>query len=184
MARIDGPGAAILAGIVALAVACSIPQPAAQAAPAAPAAPEGLAGEDGPGGASSTRVVAAGAQLDTLDHDWREVFPVAVEQLEEDRWEIQRADTARRRIVTRWKEIDHMLARLALGDVMARCVVDLEPLGPNRTVVRVRGGLASAEDLRGNPMFGPAQGAYRKAARKYVARVRGELERRSATATR
>jgi hypothetical protein len=77
-----------------------------------------------------------------------------------------------------------MLTRLALGDVQARCVVDLAPLPGGRTIVRMRGGLASAEDLEAKPVWGTAQATYRKAARKYLAGVRRDLERTTATAAR
>lgn len=160
-------GAAILAGIVGLAAACL-----AGPAPA----------DDGPAG--GMRVFSSGVQSDTLDADWREVFPIAVARLEHDDWAIERADTSARQVVTRWKPIDHALTRLALGDVQARCVVDLAPLKGGRTVIRMRGGLASASDLEANPVWGAAQGAYRKAARKYLAGVRGAVERSSATALR
>jgi len=170
-----GRSAAILAGVTVLVAACLAGRPAAPAA--------GPAGDDAPRtGGSELRVFSSGIQSDTLDADWREIFPIAVARLEHDDWDIQRADTAARRVVTRWKPMDHMLTRLALGDVQARCVVDLAPLSGGRTVIRMRGGLASAENLEAKPVWGTAQAAYRKAARKYLAGVRRELERSTATA--
>ena len=139
-------------------------------------------GDDPPAGGPARKVYPSGVQADTLDAAWREVLPVAIERLEEDDWTIERSDVAKRQVVTRWKPIDHMLTRLALGDVLARCVVDLTPLSDGRTVVRIRGGLASTENLAAKPVWGAAQTAYRKAARKYLAGVRAEVERQSATA--
>jgi hypothetical protein len=168
-ARLFGrPGAATPPGIVALFVLLF-----------------GTGGGDAlPAGAEEGRkVYASGVQADTLDASWRDVFPVTVTRLERDDWTVERADTAARQVVTRWKTMDHMLTRLALGDVLARCVVDLTPLADGRTVVRIRGGLASGDDLRSKPAWGAAQAAYRKAARKYLAGVRGEVERASATAS-
>jgi hypothetical protein len=173
-ARIGGRRVATLVGIATLAAACCALEPGTL-----------LAGPSAvPARTSERRVFPSGVQADTLDYDWREVYPVAIGQLEKDGWAIQRADTASRCIVTRWKPIDHVLTRLAFGDVMARCAVDLSPLPGGRTVVRMRGGLASTDDLGANPVFGTALAAYRKAARKYMTQVRGTLERSSATAAR
>src|SRR5438128_4446484 len=55
----------------------------------APARPAG-GGTDRP----CAKVAFAGANRDTLPYDWRDVYPVAVEQLADADWTIQRADTA------------------------------------------------------------------------------------------
>lgn len=176
VARLQGGrSAATLAGIASLVAACAAGGPAAPEASPADGDAQIARG-------SQLRVFSSGVQADTLDGDWREIFPIAVARLEHDDWDIQRADTAARQVVTRWKPMDHMLARLALGDVRARCVVDLAPMPGGRTVVRMRGGLASAENLEAKPVWGTAQAAYRKAARKYLAGVRREFERSTATA--
>jgi hypothetical protein len=146
-----------------------------------PGGPGAAWAADGPPG---RRVFPSGVQADTLDAAWRDIFPIALARLEHDQWQIERADTASRQVVTRWKPIDHVLTRLAFGDVMARCAVDLTPLAGGRTIIRMRGGLASADDLAASPVWGAAQAAYRKAARKYLAGVRGDLERLSTTAAR
>src|SRR5690349_13186619 len=86
-------------------------------------------------------VVLAGASSDTLDYDRRDVLPVAIEKLESDDWTIQRVDSTNGRIVTHWKPLKHVLARLLLGQVMARCVVDLVPLPDGRTALTIQGGL-------------------------------------------
>ena len=173
VARNGGRKAAILLRITVLVAACFALEPgAAWAGPEAADAPPGR------------RVFSSGVLADTLEVAWRTVFPVAVARLEQDKWQIERADPKTRQVVTRWKPIDHALTRLAFGDVMARCVVDLTPLGDDRTIIRMRGGLASEADLEASPVWGAAQGAYKKAARKYLAGVRAELERTSATAAR
>jgi hypothetical protein len=174
VARIDGGrNVAVLLGIATLAAACFVVEPG-------PA----WAGPDAADGPPGRRVFSSGVLADTLDVEWRTAFPVAVARLAQDKWQIERADTKARQVVTRWKPIDHVLTRLAFGDVMARCVVDLTPLADGRTIIRMRGGLASADDLEASPVWGAAQAAYKKAARKYLAGVRGELERTSATAAR
>lgn len=124
-----------------------------------------------------SHVVMAGGAQDTLAHGWRQVFPVAIAELERNHWVIQRADSTAPslRLVTRWKPLKHMLARIFLGDVKARCVVDFEPLPDGRTVVRMQGGLASAEDIEGNPGYPAAQSTYRRAAEKWLAGVRQAL---------
>jgi hypothetical protein len=130
---------------------------------------------------SPRHVVLAGAAHDTLDGTWSEVLPVAIEELEKNEWVIQRMDTtsATRRLVTRWKPLKHMLARVFLGNVQARCVIDLEPVdGGARTVVTMQGGLASNEDLEGNPGFPAAVATYRRAAEKWLAGVRAGLAAR------
>lgn len=137
-------------------------------------------GDAAAGGSSGPRhgrsVHHAGARSDTLDHPWREVLPVAIDQLKKDDWQIQRADTAAGRIVSRWKPLKHLLARLFLGGVMARVVVDVTPLGPSRTAVTIRGGLASDDDLEANPGFHTAQSAYMGAAKRWLERVRRALD--------
>jgi len=127
----------------------------------------------------ATRVVLAGANRDTLGYDWHDALPVAVEELEKDEWTIQRTDTAGGRIVTHWKPLKHVLARLVLGRVMARIVVDLVPLPDGRTQVTLRGGLASAEDLEGNPAYGAAVAVYQHSAERWMGRVKQNLDARA-----
>ena len=126
------------------------------------------------------KVHAASAQTDTLDVPWREVYQVAMSELEKNDWTIQRADTGQRQFVTHWKKFDHPLSKLVFGELYARCVVDVIPLSESRTELRFRGGLAGPPDLDRNPAFGSAQGAYRRAAERWVQRVRATL---AATAT-
>lgn len=126
-------------------------------------------------------VVVAGAASDTLAWDMEQVLPVAIAELEKNDWVIQRADSAEgsHRIVTRWKPLRHALARALLDGVLARCVVDLEPMPGNRTLVTIQGGLASKTDLEDSPAFPVAQTTYRAAAERWLSRVEGTLEARS-----
>jgi hypothetical protein len=159
---------AVLLGTAGLGVALALP-----VAPGAAWADEAAAG-------GRMRSFSAGASADTLDYGWRDVFPEALEQLEANRWTIDRADTASRRIVTAWKSIDHVLVRAFLPDVQARCVVDVLPLPDGRSVITVRGGLASREDLDSNPGLPAALTVFRGAADRWVGRVRKALAKHEA----
>ena len=130
-----------------------------------------------------SHVVIAGAASDTLAWNLDEVLPVAIAELEKDDWTIQRADSAAgsHRIVTRWKPLKHALARALLEGVMARCVVDVQPIPGNRTLVRIQGGLASKDDLEGSPAFPVARNTYRAAAERWLSRVEGTLEARESS---
>jgi hypothetical protein len=134
------------------------------------------------GADAAPHVVLAGAASDTLAWELDRVLPVAVAQLQRDDWTIQRADTAAgaHRLVTRWKPIKHVLARVFLDDVLARCVVDLAPVPGGRTLVTIQGGLASNGDLEASPAFPAAQISYRRAAERWLARVQGALSAQSA----
>jgi hypothetical protein len=134
-------------------------------------------------GATAPHVVLAGAARDTLAYDWQEVLPVAISELEKNHWTIQRADTtsSTRRLVTRWKPLKHVLARVFLGDVLARCVVDLEPLAGGGTVVTIQGGLSSSEDMERSPAFPAALSTYRRAAEKWLVGVNDALAARGRT---
>ena len=127
-----------------------------------------------------SHVVVAGAASDTLAWNLDAVLPVAIQELEKNEWIIQRADSSAgsHRIVTRWKPLKHVLARALLEGVMARCVVDLEPVPGNRTLVRIQGGLASKDDLEGSPAFAVAQSTYKAAAERWLSRVEGTLTAR------
>jgi len=149
-----------------------------------------LAGVSTPAGAAPDtapprgKVVVAGAARDTLPYGWQDVLPVAIGQLEFNNWTIQRAETLTapgedpgQRLVTRWKPLKHVLARAFFGDLRARCVVDLIPVG-SRTVVTIQGGLTSAEDVEASPGFPLAQTTYKKAAEKWLVGVQNELASR------
>jgi len=127
----------------------------------------------------ASRVVLAGANRDTLAYARRDIVPVAIAALESDGWTIQRTDTTSGRIVTHWKPLKHVLARLLLGQVMGRCVVDLVPQPDGRTLVTIQGGLASDQDLERNAAFGTAQAVYHSAAVKWLNEVRAGLDERA-----
>jgi hypothetical protein len=125
------------------------------------------------------KVAFAGANRDTLPFDWRDVYPVAIAELEASDWTIQRADTVARRVVTHWKPMKHPLARILLGSVMARCVVDVLPLADGRTELTIQGGLASASDIERNPGYGAAKAVYRGATQRWAGRVLATLNARA-----
>ena len=136
------------------------------------AAPCALAEAAPEADAPRSKVVVAGAARDTLPYQWEDVLPVAIGQLEFNDWAIQRSESlgvgglgSGERLITRWKPLKHILARAFFGDLRARCVVDIVPLGAG-TVVTMQGGLTSAEDLESNPGFPLAQATYRRAAEK------------------
>lgn len=143
--------------------------------PAAEARADDSPATDGSSSQGGHKVHLAGARSDTLDYGWREILPVAIQELERSDWRIQRTDTSARRIITYWKPLNHLLARMFLGKLMARAVVDLVPLGPSRTAVTIRGALASDGDLEENPGFGTAQTTYARAAEKWLKRVRLDM---------
>ena len=122
-------------------------------------------------------VVLAGAASDTLAYGLDRILPVAVSELARNDWTIQRADSTAHacRLVTRWKPLKHVLARLFMDGVMARCVVDFEPVSDGRTVVTIQGGLASRGDLEASPAFPAAQATYRRAAERWLEGVQGAL---------
>ncbi len=124
---------------------------------------------------SDMKVQAAATETDTLAVSWRQVYRVAMIELEKNEWTIQRVDSVNGRFITHWKKFDHPLARLAFGELYARCVVDVKPLSDTTTELSFRGGLAGPPDLDRNPMFPTALTAYKKAAGRWVARVRTSL---------
>jgi hypothetical protein len=134
------------------------------------------------GGASeraNPRVTFAGANRDTLPYDWRDVYPMAIAKLEDADWTIQRADTSSHRIVTHWKPMKHVLARIFLGSVMARCVVDFAPLADGRTELVIQGGLSSDGDIEGSAGYTAALAVYRGATSRWLARVRAGMDDRA-----
>jgi len=124
---------------------------------------------------SDMKVHPASVETDTLEVPWRDVYKVAMIELEKNDWKIQRADSAQRQFVTHWKKIDHPLSKLVFGELYARCVVDVTPLSDTTTELRFRGGIAGPPDLDQSAAFRSAQGVYRKAAERWVARVRATL---------
>ncbi len=166
-------GAGLVLGLAITAGPCWAGAPAPVAAPIA--ARPVVGGTDRPYG----KVAFAGATRDTLPYDWRDVYPVAIEQLEDADWTIQRADTAAHRVVTHWKPMKHILARIFLGTVMARCVVDFAPLADGRTELVIQGGLASDGDIEGNSAYSAAVAVYTGATVRWQARVRAGLDERA-----
>jgi hypothetical protein len=112
---------------------------------------------------------------DTLAYPQPEVVRAARQRLETDHWQILVVDSTRGVVVSKWKALDHPLVSYFMGKLRMRCVVHIEPLGPNRSRIIFRSDIASDDDLVGNPMFGDAKRAYSDAARKYLIKVRQDL---------
>ena len=108
----------------------------------------------------------AEARTDTLEATPKEIFPAAERALENDHW-VMSKESGGDRIVTDWKEFHHPLARLIMGNLRARCVVDIQALDDRHTVVRFRAGLASERDIESNPALPIAQSTYRGAVRDF-----------------
>lgn len=116
-------------------------------------------------------------RADTLVATPAEVFPAAEKALTDDRWVLS-GNTEPHKIVTQWKEFRHPLARLVMGNLHARCVVDIQALDETRTVVRFRSGLASDKDIESNPAFGLAQTTFRNAVDGFYRDLAAGIEER------
>ena len=112
--------------------------------------------------ASRPRVYLGEMRADTIVATPQEIRPAAEHALEKDHWAISASSTGSR-VVTEWKDFRHPLARLLMGKLRARCVVDIQPLDDTKTIVRFQGGLASDGDVADNPAFAVAQSTYRGA---------------------
>ena len=62
----------------------------------------------------------------------------------------------------------HVLARIFLGSVMARCVVDFAPLKDGRTELVIQGGLASDGDIEGSAGYTAALAVYQGATSRWL----------------
>ena len=78
--------------------------------------------------------------------------------------------------MSKWKALRHPLLSYFMGKVRMRCVVHIQPLGTNRSLITFRADLASHDDLTGNPLFGEAKLAYSMAAQEYLIKVRQYLD--------
>jgi hypothetical protein len=137
-----------------------------------------------PAPASKARVVLGEMRADTLEATPQEVRPAAERALTRDHWVISPSST-NARVVTEWKEFHHPLARLLVGKLCARCVVDILALDDRLTIVRFQGGLASPDGgMEENPVFAVAQSSYRVAVQDfYHDLTAGIAEARAANAS-
>jgi len=97
------------------------------------------------------------AVVDTLDGAVSDVFKAGAWVLVDDHWAIEKQDAAQGFLVTGWKPVKHALVKLTMGQTRVRVAVGLRALGPARTEVTVKGGIASREPL------GAVEGLARKA---------------------
>jgi hypothetical protein len=121
---------------------------------------------------------------DTLQATPQEVRPAAERALTRDHWVISASSTDSH-VVTEWKDFHHPLARLLVGNLRARCVVDIQPLDDRLTIVRFQGGIASPDgNVQENPVFAVAQSSYRGAVQDfYHDLTTGIAEQRAANST-
>lgn len=92
-------------------------------------------------------VYAGEAVVDTLDGSADELFSAGTWVLRQHHYEFEKQDRELGQLVTAWKPVRKKLVLLATGPAQVRVAVDLKELGPGRTQVRVRGGIASKEEL-------------------------------------
>jgi len=123
------------------------------------------------------KVYLADTRVDTLDAPRELVAPAARQALEEDNWRLSGKSTPTR-MITEWKPMHHALVRYTMGAVQARCIVDIDSLGADRTVVTFRAGIAGSKDLEGNPALSVARSAYHSATRKWFESVKEGVTRR------
>jgi len=123
------------------------------------------------------------ARADTLVATPAEVFPAAEKALTDDHWVLSQ-DSQPNKIVTQWKEFRHPLARLLMGNLHARCVVDIRALDGTRTVVSFRSGLASQKDIESNPAFGLAQSTFRSAVEDFYRDLAAGIEENRSSKSR
>ena len=117
--------------------------------------------------ATRPHVVLGEMRADTLQATPQEVRPAAARALMRDHWVISPSSTDSH-VVTEWKDFHHPLARLLVGQLRARCVVDIQPLDERLTIVRFQGGLASpGSGMEENPVFAVAQSSYRGAVQDF-----------------
>src|SRR5262245_15136852 len=128
---------------------------------------------------SSTRprVFIGEEKLDTLDAPAREVRQAAERALEDDHWNIAK-ETTDRRVVTEWKPLRHTLTRMLMGNVRARCVVDMVALAEGRTEVHFSGAIGSDVDHESGPNPSLAEAAYEKAVKIFFRDVRAGVSQR------
>ena len=125
--------------------------------------------------------------VDTLSFALRDVAPAAPRQFTVDRWIMFREsfkDDIAGVVATKWKQIHHPLIWLFMGKTMARCVVEMKAVGPERTRVSFQAELASHHKLEGNPMLPAAKKAYAKAALNWNRDVIADLVARGRTQER
>jgi len=114
-------------------------------------------------------------RTDTLEATPQEIRPAAERALTDDHWVISSSSTGSR-LVTDWKEFRHPLARLFVGKLRARCVVDIQSLDERLTIVRFQGGIASqGEDVEENPVFPAVQSTYRGAVKDFYHDLQADI---------
>ena len=144
-------------------------------------APGPAAGDEHPAAASRWKLLRGVSISDTVSSSRAEAYDAAVAVLLKEGWTIAEDRSDSTRIVTEWKPIRHLLARLAAGEVRARCMVRLAPAGPARTALTLDGRLATPAGAGEKPALGLAQRIYEEKSRDFLKNVAKELARRAAS---
>ena len=144
-------------------------------------APGLAAGDEHPAAASRWKLLRGVSVSDTVSALRAEAYAATVAMLLKAGWTIAEDHSDSTRIVTEWKPMRHLLARLAAGEVRARCMVRLAPVGPEHTALTLDGRLAVPAGAGENPMLGLAQRTYEEKSRSFLKNVGKELARRGAS---
>ena len=123
---------------------------------------------------SDWHLYTAEAVVDTLDGAVSDVFKAGAWVLVDDHWVIEKQDAGQGFLVTGWKPVKHPLVKLTVGQTRVRVAIGLRSLGPARTEVTVRGGIASREALAG-PVENLARKAGTRECEGYVDELRQRL---------
>lgn len=115
------------------------------------------------------------AYVDTMSFASHEVLPVAAAILVRDHWSVRSSDAVTGRIVTEWRPVKHLFARLFLGQIRQRCVVDVTPIDAKRCAVRFRAALASQKSIAGSPLMPRVAKEYEESVRNWQLKVRRAL---------
>jgi hypothetical protein len=147
-------------------------------------APSRSAAADQPPDASKWKLHMGTTVADTVTATRQQAYDAAVAVLHNDGWTIAAGRSDPERIVTDWKRLRHILVRLVAGEVRARCVVRVSPLGPTQTAVSIEGGLVTSSSAVASSVMGLAQHTYEMESRAYLTKVSTELEHLRAVAVR
>jgi hypothetical protein len=140
------------------------------------------AGDDGSPGESTWKLQKGISVFDTVDATRGQAYDATVAVLHREGWTIADSRTDSSRIVTDWKPLRHLLVRLVPGEVLARCVVRLAPIGPTRIALSLEGKLATSSGI-GSSTIGLARHTYEAKSRDFLKNVAKELASRRGIAT-
>jgi len=147
-------------------------------------APVQSAGAEPPPDASKWKLHMGTSVSDTVTATREQAYEAAVAVLHREDWTIADGRSDSSRIVTNWKRLRHLLVRLVAGEVRARCVVWVSPIGPSRTAISIEGGLVTSSSAVASSVMGLARRAYEAESRVFLEKVSDELAHQRAVAMR